>query len=223
MLKDYAAPSRDLSGALDGAVRDAVLMRLAAERKAFARIKAKGRGFKPLEKGLEASYRGAQKAFAIAYRKPDDEAYHELRKMVQAHWRHMSLIAKAWPEALDVRIAAARELSQLLGDDHDLSVLIAHVHADAAHDAVTKEAVERLARAYQAELRGAARPRLERLLYEGPRAFVARMAGYWRSAHNMPALAEDTLASHDGSDGLTADTSKGAAKTPKSAPSQERT
>ncbi len=228
LLKDYAAPSRDLAGALDGAVRDEVLTRLAAERKAFSSIRAKGRGFKPLAKGLAASYRKAQTTFAMAYRTADDEAYHELRKMVQAHWRHMSLIAKAWPEALEVRVAAARELSQLLGDDHDLSVLTAHVHADAGHDAVTKEAVERLARTRQADLRRAAKPRIERLLCEPPDAFVDRLSGYWRAARKMPALADVADLSDDGAAprrdpaSSAADTSKSAAKTPKSAPSQER-
>ena len=61
-----------------------------------------------------------------------DEAFHEWRKGAQAHWRQMTLLARAWPEYLGARASEARTLSQLLGDDHDLAMLVAFVHSDAA-------------------------------------------------------------------------------------------
>ena len=47
-----------------------------------------------------------------------------MRKAVQWHWRQMSLLGRAWPDEFAVRVTAARELSQMLGDDHDLAMLI---------------------------------------------------------------------------------------------------
>ena len=59
-----------------------------------------------------------------AYDEPSDESFHTMRKAVQWHWRQMSLLARAWPDEFAVRVTAARELSQMLGDDHDLAMLI---------------------------------------------------------------------------------------------------
>ncbi len=75
--------------------------------------------------GLEKSYGKARKAMKNAYSEPSDESFHALRKAVQWHWRQMSLLARAWPDEFAVRVSAARELSQMLGDDHDLAMLVA--------------------------------------------------------------------------------------------------
>ena len=155
---------------------------LVAGRRAFDRLQLAGKGFGALEDGLRRSYASARKAFATAYASPCDESFHELRKHVQHHWRHMLLLRRAWPEVLGARAAAARELSQALGDDHDLADLIAFLEGLAARALPPSKSrlILVAARARQAELRELARYRGEQLLAEEPRAFVARMAAYWR-------------------------------------------
>jgi CHAD domain-containing protein len=148
--------------------------RLADTQKRLAELPIDGSGFDVVAAGLERSYRKARRAFREAYDKPSDEAFHEWRKGAQAHWR----------EYLDARAGEARCLSQLIGDDHDLALLVAFVHSDLASKLGSEQGaiVEKAARQRQAELREAARPRGDRLFAEAPKRLRDSIAIYWRSA-----------------------------------------
>jgi CHAD domain-containing protein len=160
---------------------------LLREAKKFSRARIRKRGFVALEGGLEKSYRHARKALKIAYSEPADETFHTLRKSVQWHWRQMSLLARSWPEEFAVRVTAARELSQILGDDHDLALLIAATIKADDISSDQKEAIVELCLRKQQALRTAAEFRAERLFAETPRAFVKRMATYWKFGSTMRA------------------------------------
>lgn len=152
---------------------------LLKEAKVFARMRVRKHGFAALQGGLETSYRHARKALKIANGEPSAETFHTLRKSVQWHWRQMSLLARAWPEEFAVRVTAARELSQLLGDDHDLAMLIAATVKAQDLSAEQKEAIVKQCLRDQQNLRVAAEVRARRLFAERPAAFVRRMAAYW--------------------------------------------
>jgi CHAD domain-containing protein len=158
--------------------------RLADTQKRLAELPIDGSGFDVVAAGLERSYRKARRAFREAYDKPSDEAFHEWRKGAQAHWRQMTLLSRAWPEYLDARAGEARCLSQLIGDDHDLALLVAFVHSDVAAGLGNEQGaiVEKAARQRQAELREAARPRGDRLFAEAPKRLRDSIGVYWRSA-----------------------------------------
>ncbi|MFP4539297.1 MAG: CHAD domain-containing protein, partial [Dichotomicrobium sp.] len=97
---------------------------LAEGRESFAALPVAADGIRPLMAGLRATYAGGRKAMKHAYRDGvDDEAFHEWRKFVQRHWRHLQLVRLAWPDGLRPRIALASELSGIIGEDHDLGVL----------------------------------------------------------------------------------------------------
>lgn len=51
------------------------------------------------------------------------ENYHELRKSGQAYWMHLSLLREIWPSAMLAKQAECKILVDLLGHEHDLSVL----------------------------------------------------------------------------------------------------
>lgn len=140
-----------------------------------------------LAMGFAATYRDARKALKVAYRSRKDEDVHAFRKAVQHHWRHLQLLEPAWPELMAVRVAAARELSQLLGEDHDLSVLIEHI-ADGTLpglDAPDAATVVALARAEQDRLRTEARPLAGRLLAQSPRDMERLIVQLWPSAKRL--------------------------------------
>jgi CHAD domain-containing protein len=160
------------------------LARLAETKKRLATLQIEGAGFEVVTPGLERSYRRARRAFSAAYRNPSDEAFHEWRKGAQAHWRQMTLLARAWPDYLGARAAEARHLSQLLGDDHDLAVLVAFVHSDAGAGLRGEQAalIERAAREGQGELRLSARPYGERLFADGPKRLCRNIGVYWKAA-----------------------------------------
>ena len=158
--------------------------RLAEANDRLAALHIEGSGFDIVGAGLELSYRKARRAFAHAYDRPTDEAFHEWRKGAQAHWRQMTLLARAWPEYVGARASEARTLSQLLGDDHDLAMLVAFVHSEAA-TAISGEhsaLIEKAARQRQAELREAARPRGDRLFAEPPKRLRRSVGAYWQAA-----------------------------------------
>lgn len=162
-----------------------------------------GSGFDVVGAGLERSYRKACRTFHGAYSKPSDEAFHEWRKGAQAHWRQMTLLARAWPEYLGARASEARTLSQLLGDDHDLAMLVAFVHSDAATTISGEHAalVEKAARQRQAELRERAKPRGDRLFAEAPKRLRRSIGVYWQAAtalkeHELEEAGTETTAKH---------------------------
>jgi CHAD domain-containing protein len=158
--------------------------RLAEAKGRFARLRLAGGGFDLVGAGLERSYRQARRTYNAAYEELSDEAFHEWRKSTQQHWRHMALLSRAWPECLGARSSESRRLSQILGDDHDLAMLIAFVRSDAA-ERLGQERIAKivtLARQRQKELRALARPTGARLFAEGAGALRRRIAVYWEAA-----------------------------------------
>ncbi len=171
--------------------------RLAEARQRLETLPVVGAGFDVVGEGLQASYRDARRAFRRAYEEPSDEAFHEWRKGAQRHWRQMTLLSRAWPECLDARAHEARELSQLLGDDHDLAILIAFVHSDAAHGLRGEPAalVETATRNRQQELRVAARPRGDRLFAESAKHLRRNVGEAWEAAVRLKELETDEVLS----------------------------
>jgi hypothetical protein len=57
--------------------------------------------------------------------KRQGEAYHDLRKAAQAYWMNLSLLRELWPSAFAAKRRDAKRLVDLLGHEHDLTVLTA--------------------------------------------------------------------------------------------------
>ncbi len=62
-------------------------------------------------------------ALAACEEHADAEVYHDLRKSGQTYWMHLSLLGEIWPSAMLAKQMQAKELVDLLGHEHDLSVL----------------------------------------------------------------------------------------------------
>ncbi len=170
--------------------RDAALARLKRARKLFA-----GKAIEDLElehviDGLEITYRKARTAMRKAYAKPSDETFHAWRKTTQRHWRHMLLLSHAWPEALMARAGEAKELSRLLGEDHDYAILVAFAEkrGKSAVGAEDLASLMDLCRSRQQELRDLAKLRGDRLFAEGEESFKQRIALYWASSTSLSDL-----------------------------------
>jgi CHAD domain-containing protein len=151
---------------------------LIEEARRFSKIRIKGKAFETMSGGLEDSYRAGRRAFAKSTRTPTSETVHDLRKTVQWHWRQMSLLSRAWPDEFQARIASARELSQILGDDHDLAMLEQAALSLGLSSGQMAE-LSRICHTRQTALRGVAHPLCGRLFAETPGAFRRRMAAYW--------------------------------------------
>ncbi|HEX2842955.1 CHAD domain-containing protein [Hyphomicrobium sp.] len=140
--------------------------------------------FSTLERGLVRNYRRGLARRQRAYQENTDEAFHDWRKSVQALWRHMSLVSKAWPAHFDAHVALARELSQILGDDHDLAILREKMRAlpPSALSLEDRQEIESLLETRQQALRLATKPRGDMLFSERPKAHGRRIATVWKAA-----------------------------------------
>ena len=85
----------------------------------------KGCGIDDVLVSLGQSYKRGRRLLRRAYADPGEETFHDLRKLVQLHWRHCQIVSRAWPEELELRVAAAREISAILGEENDLADLCA--------------------------------------------------------------------------------------------------
>ena len=145
--------------------------------------------FEAVAATLEKDYRKARRTFRRAYRLSEDEAFHEWRKYVQRHWRQLLLVAPSWPKAIRPHVALARNLSEILGEDHDLSVLGGIVEAQCRMSLARQTTQSRpylsLCRSRQTELRKIAHDLGARLLAEKPGSLAGRISVYWSTAENF--------------------------------------
>lgn len=132
---------------------------------------------------MTAQYRAGRKAIDAAYASRTAEAFHELRKHVQRHIRHLQLIYAIHPAEIQVRIESARRVAASLGEDHDLS-LVQSAMRDASRAGARANgfgALDRLCRDRQRAVRKAIAPELRRLYAERPKAFRHRMRASWEA------------------------------------------
>jgi len=170
-------PARNLAQAL---------REIDATRREIGAITLQPAGFETIVAGLTRSHRAGRKALARALANPEDEeALHELRKSAQAYWRQMILIQHAWPEACLARAASAKLVADLLGQDHDVSLLDG-VLAGAQGQALSpaeRRALARYCTARHRELREEALPKAQLLFAEQSEKLGARMRDLWEAAH----------------------------------------
>jgi len=74
-------------------------------------------------RGFAKTYERGKTDLTICLKSPTAEHFHEWRKRVKYHWYHIRLLSGAWPRVVKSRAKELKRLGDLLGDDHDLSVL----------------------------------------------------------------------------------------------------
>jgi CHAD domain-containing protein len=134
-------------------------------------------GFAALEDGLRRTYRRGRRAWRAAAKEPSSEHLHEWRKRGKDLWYHCSLLQESWKPVMTALADEAHELSDRLGDDHDLAVLLAwaNEHADGAE-------LEAAVHKRRQELQADAFAYGARLYADKPGAFTDRMARWWEAS-----------------------------------------
>lgn len=138
-------------------------------------------GFGDLAPGLKRSYRRGRKAMRAVEATPSDEGFHAWRKRAKDHRYHLELLRDLWPTQLKARRAEVRALGDLLGDEHDLSILRSTLEAESERFGDAAGLLLDLARRQQAELRAQMWPLGRRLYAERPKALVRRYRRYWQA------------------------------------------
>lgn len=147
--------------------------------------------------GISSSYKRGRRGLRQARRRPDDDRMHEWRKSVKTLWYQVRLIEGAAPSVLTPLVSQLDHLADALGDDHDLSVLVARLEADPGSFGGKKpvKKVARIARDQQRDLRRRAFRLGESVYAETTRAFVARLDCYWQTTLDQgPELATGKIA-----------------------------
>jgi CHAD domain-containing protein len=170
----------------DGAEVDRLRGRAAAEIEAgrgeVESLPLPGEGFDVVGPGLRRAYSRGRKRLAEAASEPSDERLHEWRKRSKDLWYHLRLLRPAWRPVLEPLADQAHELTDLLGDDHDLVVLEGRIaETDIPLSDEQRRDLGGLIARRRAELQAQAFALGERLYAEKPKAFARRIGAYWEA------------------------------------------
>lgn len=114
----------------------------------------------------------------------DAEAFHDLRKVGQTYWMHLSLLSDLWPSALKAKQREAKTLVDILGHEHDLSVLtqVVNENPDLFGDSDTLALLIGAIIAHQQALRQKAIEQARLVFADDADTEAARIALLWREA-----------------------------------------
>jgi CHAD domain-containing protein len=179
-LDHDAAPARSVEDAVDAAKE-----RLTRVRARLDEWELRRAGRSALRKDIRHAYARGRRAFERAERDPSDERLHDWRKRVKDLRYQQQLLRPAWQEILGAQAKAAKQLSERLGDDHDLAVLDQRAREFDEPIAGLEDVFELIERRRR-ELQDDAF-RLGSLVYaEPPKRFAKRIGRYLRTAAHDP-------------------------------------
>jgi CHAD domain-containing protein len=141
-------------------------------------------GFAAVAEGLAKTYGRARKASAAAEATGSAVDFHRWRKRAKYHRYHCRLLSRIWPAEMEARRSAAKDVADLLGDGHDLTVLREVLRDEAGRfaDGDPVDRLDALALKRREELHAAAIPLGRQLFAEKPKRFAARIGAYWQVA-----------------------------------------
>jgi CHAD domain-containing protein len=120
LTDEHAAAQRRLR---EGAAIGEVLGELRAARARVPTWPLEREGLDALAPGLRRIYRRGRREYRAASREPSSERLHELRKRAKDLWYAGQIVRPASPKKMRRIARRAHELSNLIGEDHDLAML----------------------------------------------------------------------------------------------------
>ena len=155
---------------------------LIARRSSLDELALDGDGWGMIAPGLHRTYRRGRKRLRSAEEEASVTNLHELRKRVKDLWYQLRLIREADRPMIGALADHAHDLSDHLGDDHDLALL--REEAQRRRDAFPKPADQRHVLQeidqHRGELQFAAISLGERIYAEKPKRFTSRLAKRFR-------------------------------------------
>jgi CYTH domain-containing protein/CHAD domain-containing protein len=139
-------------------------------------------GFAAVAPGLERAYGTGRRAYRQARREPSAENLHEWRKRVKDLWYSLQILEQAAPKRMKKLATSAHELSELLGDDHDLVVLEQRAVEDSADfpDSASPVLLRVISERRRGDLQAQAFRMGKRFYKQPPRRFVRDVERGWR-------------------------------------------
>jgi CHAD domain-containing protein len=138
-------------------------------------------GWRALRPGLMRIYREGRRAYKLARPGAHPDLFHEWRKQVKNLWHQLEVLEPIWPEVMKKLADECHELADALGRDHDLAVLRAVLEAEASTPAGEPSPLLQAIDSDRSGLQLTARSLGARIFAEKPKAFVGRLAKYWKA------------------------------------------
>lgn len=161
--------------------------------------------FESIAGGIERTYRRGRKALTEARKSGEADDFHEWRKRGKYLWYQIRLLRNAAPSLLRPLSRRLHDVSDALGDAHDLVLMKDQVESFEAEE-TAKEAFRVIASGYVLELEARALSVGSRLWAEEPARFVDRLELYWDAWQGGNELVageiEDITATSDAPGGL---------------------
>src|SRR5918992_2085923 len=157
----------------DAAVAE-VLGELRRARENVAEWQLEREGLDALAPGFRRIYRRGRRAYRTARQEPSTENLHELRKRAKYLWYAAQIVRGAAPKQMKRVARRAHELSNLIGEDHDLALLTqrSNERRDRFPDDTAADELAALAERRRAELQREALELARRLFRNKPRKIV---------------------------------------------------
>jgi CHAD domain-containing protein len=142
-------------------------------------------GFAGLEPGLRRIYRQGRRGRRDALASHDDEDLHDWRKRAKDLRSQVELLEKLWPKPMKDLAGELHDLTDCLGDDHDLGDLrriLSYEAGIAAGVHGRSDLVDRIEKR-RSKLQRDARELGDRIYSERPKVFTRRIESYWDAWH----------------------------------------
>lgn len=172
LRREHAHSRGELRG--DGSAVKHASRSLRTVRRRLAKEPADRYGWPVVERGVRRVYARARATLECLQAHPVPESLHELRKQTKYLWHQLEALATARARGLGALAAATHHLSDLLGDDHNLTVLRDKVANTPMSPGARKRLLARIDARHDRLVAKALR--LARRIYrEPPTAFAARV------------------------------------------------
>ena len=144
--------------------------------------KIKSSGWKAIDKSLKRVYKRGYKGLDTAMSEPTAENLHDWRKRVKYLRYHLSILRPIWSEVMEEWVDRTHDLSDYLGEDHDLAVLQEFVsnQPERFDRQNTLESLNALIDLRRQELQPKAIFIGRRIYTEKDKRFVKRLNNYWK-------------------------------------------
>ncbi|QGJ71293.1 Hypothetical protein PBC10988_29970 [Planctomycetales bacterium 10988] len=169
--------------------RNELLPKLEQAEARIADWPLKKKSFKAIKPGIKKIYEDGRDAMKLCEKKSTTENFHEWRKRVKDHRYHLELLEDVCAGVIEDRRDAFKDLSDYLGDDHDLANLTDKLDELAAANAISTETetkFRQLLELARSELQTKALQLGNVYYVESPKKFAKRMEGLWEAAQKRP-------------------------------------
>ena len=173
---------QEYQSTIDSDVLLSVKNELKDAKERIDRWKIKPDRWSAIDKSFQKVYKRGYKDLDLALSQPSAENLHEWRKRVKYLRYQLNILSPIWKELIDRWESLTHDLTDYLGEDHDLAVLKEYVASQPArfnreHDL---ELLISLCDRRQQELQSAAILLGRKIYTEKPQRFSDRFGSYWQ-------------------------------------------